>query len=257
VAPTAEESIKVLVCDDAEGAEDDWARLVAHAGSDGGRPLEKAGEASTARRAILQGKARLADVVLVDLVMPKVEGGKRVFAGPWIARALTRFYASAESPFKTDPLDAQDARPSAPVLLLWTSNPLEAVGCDVHAFVELGGQNVVDKQATVAKQVEMIRSAVSTGERWSPPADALTPRLRSVMQMLDAGWSNKQIATTLVVVEKSIEGYKGDIRKRLGVPPDAAQGAGPVIAAAKAEGITWVPLRYLDDPGEDPLSLAG
>lgn len=256
MAHTAEESIKVLVCDDAEGAEDDWARLAAHAGGDGGRPLEKVGEASTASRAIEQGKVRLADVVLVDLVMPKIETGKRVFAGPWIARALTRFYESPRSPFKTDPLDAQDTRPTAPVLLLWTSNPLETVGCDVHAFVELGGQNVVDKQAAVTKQVETIRSAVATREPWPPPPDGLTPQLRSVLQMLDAGWSTKQIAAALVVTEKTAEGYKGDLRGRLGVPPDAAQGAGPVIAAAKAEGITWIPLRYLGDPGEDPLSLA-
>jgi DNA-binding NarL/FixJ family response regulator len=248
--------IKVIVCDDAEGADDDWASLVAYAAGDDGRPLKKVGEASTARGAISQGKIRSADVVLVDLVMPKVQSGKRVMAGPWIARALTRYYAAGNSPFKANPADSKDQRPLVPALILWTSNPLETVGCDVHAFVHLGGRHVVDKQATVKKQVELIRTVVASDERWAPQPDGLTPQLRKVLQMLDAGWSNREMADALFVEAKTIEGYSGDLRRSLGVAKNAAKGAGPVLAAAKAEGITWVPIRYLADPGEDPLSLA-
>lgn len=250
--------IKVIVCDDSEGADADWAVLVEHAGGDGGPRLEMAGSSRrvpSAREAIAVGKTRRAHVVLVDLVMPIVEGGKRVVAGPWIARALSEHYARPDSPHKTTD-DPADPRPAAPALVLWTSNPLETVGCEVRAFMHLGGRHVVDKQQSVQKQVELIRSIVLASERWRPEPDGVTDRLRQLLAMMIAGVSKNEIAARWIVAPGTVEDYITVLRRNLGASAAKAKGAGPLVDAARRKGVTWVPYEYTRDPGDDPLALA-
>lgn len=249
--------IRVFVCDDADVAtKSDWAALHDYALNHPGRPLEKVGDARCASEAIDQGKSRDADVILIDLVMPRFEHGRRIIAGPWIARALTEHYRSPQSNFRPDGATQDDPRRPAPRLLLWTSNPLETVRNDVHAFVELGGWDVVDKQATTQKQVETIRRVADGGERWQPE-DSVSPALREALELLAAGFTQGQIAKLLGIENKAAESRVSRLRQELGVSAGAGRGAGPVIEAARTQGVSWVPWHYRQTPSkENPFQLA-
>lgn len=243
----ADDAIRILACDDSETADADLAAIVEYAENDGGPPLKLSGingRIDNASAAITAGRRTACDVVLLDLVMPKTSHGKPVFAAPWIARALTSHYIA-------------ELRSRPPALVLWTSNPLKTAPCEVRAFMALGGRHVIDKQESVRKQVELIRGIVLLDERWEPAKDGLTNRERELLALLVEGRSHQTIANELVVAPKTVTGYVGDLRHKLGVTATDAQGAGPLRTAAERAGISWVPPVYLraPDPG-DPLSLA-
>ena len=84
--------IGMLACDDSETADQDLTELVSHSQTDAGPPLKLSGiypRIDNASGAISAGCRTTCDVILIDLVMPKAPRGRKVFAAPWIAKALT------------------------------------------------------------------------------------------------------------------------------------------------------------------------
>lgn len=241
--------VHVVVCDDADTrARRSWEAIERYAESDGGRPLSAIAWAHTAKAAIDRVEDSFhPDVVLVDLLLPLRRLGEPArIAAPWIARDLRRRW------------DEQSGvgGHSEPALVLWTANPLApGTGCDTHAFMDLGGSHVIDKNLDDAEHVRILRAVADPDperrETWSPPTSLpLTPREREVLVCMEAGLSTDTIAERLVIEPKSVEALRGRVRHAFGVPGSDGRGFAPLLEAARRWGYLWTPLRYTEPLGD-------
>lgn len=248
--------MRVVTCDDAESARAIWAALETHSATEGRRRLEQNGWAVTAVGSLQEVARRVADVILIDLVLPIRPSGARVVAAPWIARELRRRFDAAP-PRNPD----GSARP-LPALLLWTSNPFERSSvCDARAFLELGGDAIVDKNMSYDAQLQVIVEAaegrLTCGHSARFGDDGLTPRQRDVLAALEEGLGTGEIAAQLFLSEETVGMHRSALRlELLGAGEHKVRGSGPLTAAVHARGGSWVPWYYRRDPGDDPFALA-
>ena len=101
-----------------------------------------------------------------------------------------------------------------------------AKGEEVYMVLKAGASGFVVKEMAVDRLLEAIR-AVSNGERYVPPEVAmrigerllaqLTPREMEVLKLVAKGFSNKEIATALNVVEGTIKIHVTNLLAKLGV----------------------------------------
>lgn len=156
------------------------------------------GRASTARDAI-ELHARLApDVTLMDLRMPEVSG----------------FEAIA---------DIRAQTPDARIVVLTTYDRDE----DIHRALQAGASSYVLKAAPPDALLSAIRRA-HAGERWLPPEvearlkdrdafEELTPRERDVLQALERGLTNRDVASLLGMSENTVKYHLRSLFAKLGV----------------------------------------
>jgi DNA-binding NarL/FixJ family response regulator len=132
-------------------------------------------------------------------------------------------------------LEIRRARPAVGVLLL--SNVIETR----HVLQLLRdtpdgiGYLLKDRVGNLAELVDAIRRVAAGGSAVDPevisrllgrarahgPLDELTPRERSVLELMAEGRSNAAIADRLDLTEKTIEGHVRIILSKLGLEPDA------------------------------------
>lgn len=101
-----------------------------------------------------------------------------------------------------------------------------AKGEEVYMVLKAGAAGFVVKEMAVDRLLEAIRT-VSAGGRYVPPEVAmrigerllaqLTPRELEVLQLVAKGFSNKEIATALHVVEGTIKIHVTNLLAKLGV----------------------------------------
>jgi DNA-binding NarL/FixJ family response regulator len=101
-----------------------------------------------------------------------------------------------------------------------------AKGEEVYMALKAGASGFVVKEMAVDRLLEAIRT-VSGGERYVPPEVAmrigerllaqLSPREMEVLQLVAKGFSNKEIATALHVVEGTIKIHVTNLLAKLGV----------------------------------------
>lgn len=120
----------------------------------------------------------------------------------------------------------QRLRPALPVLVLSSSEEPD----DVRRALAAGARGYCPKSAAPATLLAALQ-LVLAGEVYVPPlmavaaavptsagdASGLTPRQREVLQQLCQGQTNKQIARTLVMQEKTVKGHVSAIFKALNV----------------------------------------
>jgi NarL family two-component system response regulator LiaR len=191
-------SIRVLVVDDHSMVRSGLAAFL-EAYSD----LELVGEASDGEQAIRLCRELAPDVVLMDLVMPGVDG---VAATRAICDMDLDIQVIALTSFSVDELVARALRAGAISYLMKNVSHAELAAAIRAAVV---GRPTLAPEATQA----LIRKAT---EPPAPGAD-LTAREREVLGLMAAGMSNLQIAARLTVTESTAKSHVSKVISKLGV----------------------------------------
>ena len=184
--------IRILVVDDHPIVRQGVAGLV------GGQPdMSIVGQASNGREAIQQFRAHHPDVVVMDLLMPEMNGLDALMA-------------------------IRDEVPEARIIMLTTY----AGDAQVLRAMKAGARGYLLKSALHKELLEAIRAVYSGRKLLSAEAsfevaehatdDALTPAEVRVLQLIARGNANKEIAEQLSVSEETVKGQVRNILSKLG-----------------------------------------
>jgi DNA-binding NarL/FixJ family response regulator len=169
--------------------------------------IEVVGEAADGEQAVQRAEALQPDVILMDLVMPKLDG---VGAMRELRRRLVNSRVIVLTSFLDDDRLLPAIRAGAAGYLLKNAEPSELARA-VRAAYE--GETILDP--TVASR--LVR-AISEGPATGPElADQLTGREREVLELIARGQSNKRIALELGIAEKTVKTHVGHLLDKLGV----------------------------------------
>jgi DNA-binding NarL/FixJ family response regulator len=167
--------------------------------------IEVSGEAADGEEAIDAAARLRPDVILMDLVMPRLDGVTAM-------RSLRERAPGARVIVLTSFLDDDKLLPAlragAAGYLLKNAEPREVVRAVRAASA---GEALIDP-VVAARLIETL--AVDGGEE---PLDRLTPREREVLVLIGRGFPNKLIARELDVSEKTVKTHVGHVLAKLGV----------------------------------------
>ena len=185
--------------------------------------IEVAGEAADGREAV-EASARLRpDVILMDLVMPELDGVAAM-------RVLRERVPDARVIVLTSFLDDDKLLPAiragAAGYLLKNAEPKELARAVRAAHA---GEALLDP-VVAARLVETLAA-----DGGLDPVDRLTPREREVLVLIGRGFPNKRIARELDVSEKTVKTHVGHVLAKLGVT-DRTQAAVLAVRAGLVVG---------------------
>jgi two-component system, NarL family, response regulator LiaR len=174
--------------------------------------IEIAGEAADGEAAVREAERLRPDVILMDLVMPRLDG---VGAMRELRRRLPAIRVIVLTSFAQDDRLLPAIQAGAAGYLLKNVEPAELARAVRAAHA--GGTTL---DPTVASRlVDAI--AQPRGEE---PRERLTAREREVLGLIALGRSNKRIALELGIAEKTVKTHVGHVLAKLGVP-DRTQAA--------------------------------
>jgi DNA-binding NarL/FixJ family response regulator len=166
--------------------------------------LAVVGEAQDGEEAVAIAGRLDPDVILMDLVMPKLDGVATM-------RRLRERGSRARVVVLTSFLEDERLLPAiqagAAGYLLKNTEPAELARAIRAAHA---GEAIIDP--TVAARLV---SALADGRR--PASDELTRRERDVLELIVRGRSNKRIAFELGIAEKTVKTHVGHLLAKLGV----------------------------------------
>jgi NarL family two-component system response regulator LiaR len=163
------------------------------------------GEAADGEAAVRQAEALRPDVVLMDLVMPRLDG---VGAMRELRRRLPATRVIVLTSFVDDERLLPAIQAGAAGYLLKNAAPSELARAIRAAH---SGEALLDP-LVAARLVDAI--AQPPGE---PAAERLTAREREVLALIARGLSNKRIARELGIAEKTVKTHVGHVLAKLGV----------------------------------------
>ena len=182
--------------------------------------IEVVGEAADGAEGLAEAERLRPDVVLMDLVMPGLDGVAAM-------RELRGRLPAARAIVLTSFLDEDRLLPAlragAAGYLLKNAPPAEVARAVRAAHA---GEAVLDP-VVAARLVETLA-------RDDEPLDRLTPREREVLVLLGRGFPNKQIARELHLSEKTVKAHVGHVLAKLGVA-DRTQAAVAAVRAGLVE----------------------
>jgi NarL family two-component system response regulator LiaR len=165
------------------------------------------GEAANGREAVKQARRCKPDVILMDLVMPELDGVGAM-------RELREHTPASRVIVLTSFLDDERLLPAiqagAAGYLLKNVEPTELARA-IHAAHR--GEAIIDPTAA-ARLVQAF--ADGAGAR-PPEPERLTRREREVLELIAGGRSNKRIAFELGISEKTVKTHVGHVFEKLGV----------------------------------------
>jgi DNA-binding NarL/FixJ family response regulator len=167
--------------------------------------IEVAGEAGDGEEALEQALALRPDVILMDLVMPKLDG---VAAMRELRASVPESRVIVLTSFLEDERLLPAIQAGAAGYLLKNAEPAELARA-IRAAP--GGETIIDP--TVASRLVQ---AIADGRR-SASDQALTRREREVLELIARGRSNKRIAFELGISEKTVKTHVGHVLAKLGV----------------------------------------
>ena len=183
--------------------------------------IEVAGEAADGEEAIALAERLRPDVVLMDLVMPALDGLGAM-------RALRDRVPEARvivlTSFADDDKLLPALRAGAAGYLLKNAQPQELARAVRAAHA---GEALLDP-LVAARLVEALAGDPE-------PLDRLTPREREVLGLIGRGFSNKLIARELGLSEKTVKTHVGHVLAKLGVT-DRTQAALVAVRAGLVDG---------------------
>ena len=192
--------IRVLIVDDHEIVREGLRTVLAEQAD-----VEVVGEAGDGERAVSLVRALGPDVVLMDLVMPGM-GGLEALAQ--IREAAPAAQVVVLTNFASDQT-VRDAVANGAVGYLLK---------DVHKSELLQAiRNARQGRPSLHPEAQrhLMRRVVAPAV--SHPADELTPRERTVLELIGRGCSNKRIAAELQLTEGTVKGYVSTVLAKLGV----------------------------------------
>jgi NarL family two-component system response regulator LiaR len=167
--------------------------------------IEVVGEAGDGEAGISEAERLRPDVVLVDLVMPRLDGVQTM-------RELRTRVPGARAIVLTSFLDDERLLPAiragAAGYLLKSVQPKELARAVRTAAA---GEALIDP-AVAARLVH----ALAEGGR-DARADELTRREREVLALIGRGFANKRIAAELGIAEKTVKAHVSNVLAKLGV----------------------------------------
>jgi two-component system, NarL family, response regulator LiaR len=178
--------------------------------------IDVAGEAADGEEAIAVAERLEPDVVLMDLVMPKVDG---LAAMRGLRERVPRARVIVLTSFLDDDKLLPALRAGAAGYLLKNAPPPELARAVRAAYA---GETLLDP-VVAARLVETL---AGDGD----PLDRLTPREREVLALIGRGFPNKRIARRLEVSEKTVKTHVGHVLAKLGVT-DRTQAAVVAVRA--------------------------
>ena len=178
--------------------------------------IEVAGEAADGEEAIAVAERLDPDVVLMDLVMPKLDG---LGAMRELRKRAPRARVIVLTSFLDDDKLLPALRAGAAGYLLKNAPPPELARAVRAAHA---GEALLDP-VVAARLVETL---AGDGD----PLDRLTPREREVLELIGRGFPNKRIARRLEVSEKTVKTHVGHVLAKLGVT-DRTQAAVVAVRA--------------------------
>jgi DNA-binding NarL/FixJ family response regulator len=216
------DAIRVLLVDDEELVRTGL-RMILESQPD----IEVVGEAADGTGVAAQARRTRADVVLMDIRMPRVDG-IRATAEVVAESPHTRVIMLTTFDLDEHVLDSLRAGASG---FLVKDTPRAGLVDAVR--VVAAGEALLTPRATRRLLAEFVRIDPRPGR---PAGDVLTPRETEVLAALAAGRSNAEIAADLVLSEHTVKTHVGSILTKLGLR-DRVQ----AVIYAFEEGI--VPLR--------------
>jgi DNA-binding NarL/FixJ family response regulator len=172
------------------------------------------GEAGTGREALEQARRLIPDVILMDIKMPEPPGSDQALDGIEATRILHREMPHVGIIFCTvyedDEFVFAGLQAGGRGYIVKDDDPetmLRAIRAVAHGESLLG--------PTVAQKVMRQFSALP-GKK-DPLVDELTPREMEVLKLIADGLSNKDIAETLVLSEKTVKNHINNIFSKLHV----------------------------------------
>jgi NarL family two-component system response regulator LiaR len=181
--------------------------------------IEVVGEASDGREAIAAAERLAPDVVLMDLVMPQVDG---VQAMRELREQVPGARVIVLTSFLEDDRLLPAIRAGAAGYLLKNVEPSELARAVRTADA---GEALIDP-AVAARLVD----ALASDHR---PEQPLTAREQDVLDLLGRGYANKRIARELGIAEKTVKTHVSHVLAKLGVS-DRTQAALYATRAGRA-----------------------
>jgi DNA-binding NarL/FixJ family response regulator len=198
------QKIRVLIVDDHTILRDGISALLALAAD-----IEVIGEAENGREALDRVRQLAPDVVLMDIAMPAMDG----------LEATRRIHKES---------------PQMKVLTLTQYDDRE----HLLSLLEAGAEGFISKTAASSELASAIRSVYQGDSFLSPsvaklllkhyrqgamarkgqdPYDHLTDREREVLKLLAEGHTSQEIADTLVISPKTVEGHRTNLMAKLDI----------------------------------------
>lgn len=195
--------IRVLLVDDHTIVRQGLRALLA--GSD---EIEVVGEAEDGREGLREAQRLTPDVVVIDAAMPGLNG---IDATQRILEAVPRARVLVLSMHAGEEYVRPAIRAGASGYLLKGSGL-----SDLVAAIRAVAAGDAFVSPSVAKLLVQDARRDGGGERTS--GDALTVREREVLQLVAEGHSTQAIAQLLHLSPKTVEGHRGHLMQKLGVP---------------------------------------
>jgi two-component system, NarL family, response regulator LiaR len=167
--------------------------------------IEVVGEAADGAEAVEEAVRLGPDVVLMDLVMPRLDG---ISAMRQVRERVPATRVIVLTSFLDNDRLLPAIRAGAAGYLLKNAQPQELARAIRTAHA---GEALIDP-AVAARLVD----ALASGER-SDRYEELTPREREVLELIGRGFSNKRIALELGAAEKTVKNHVSNVLAKLGV----------------------------------------
>jgi DNA-binding NarL/FixJ family response regulator len=188
--------------------------------------IEVVGEAGDGEEALAQASRLTPDVVLMDLVMPKLDG---VGAMRALRHRLPATRVIVLTSFTQDDRLLPAIRAGAAGYLLKNVEPRELARAVRAAHA---GEALLDP-GVAARLVQEIAGRADASAHRSP--ERLTGREREVLELIARGRSNKRIALALGISEKTVKTHVGHLLAKLGVT-DRTQAALYAVRTGMVDG---------------------
>jgi DNA-binding NarL/FixJ family response regulator len=166
--------------------------------------IQVVGEAGDGEAAVTAVERLRPDVVLMDLVMPGLGG---VAAIRRIRERVPTTRVVVLTSFASDDQVIPAVQAGAAGYLL---KDVEPTGLEAAIRLVHEGEALLDPQIAGRVMQEVARPSASD-------LSSLTPREREVLRLLGRGLSNRELAETLVVSEKTVKTHVSSILMKLGV----------------------------------------
>jgi DNA-binding NarL/FixJ family response regulator len=169
--------------------------------------VEVVGEAGDGRAALEQAEQLRPEVILMDLVMPGLDG---VGAMRRLRTSLPEGRVIVLTSFLDEARLLPAIRAGAAGYLLKNTEPAELVRAIRAAH---RGETIIDPSAAA----QLVRAIAAGGASPPPEPERLTRREREVLELIARGQSNKRIALALGISEKTVKTHVGHLLAKLGV----------------------------------------
>ncbi len=160
--------------------------------------VEVVAEAGDGAEAVAAAVEHSPDVVLIDLVMPNVDGIEAI-------RELRERVPSARAIVLSSFIDDEKLFPAV------------RAGAAGYLLKDVQPQELVDAIRTVHAGGALLHPKVASRLLEEMTTDPLTPREREVLSLIGRGMANKVIARELSLSEKTVKAHVSSILAKLGV----------------------------------------